>query len=401
MIIGIIGKSNVGKSTFFNAVTDLSVQTANYPFTTIEPNVGVAYVRIECVCKEFEVQDNPVHSVCIDGVRFVPVKVIDIAGLVPGAHLGKGVGNKFLDDSRQADGLIHVVDASGSTDSEGRPVGPGTADPLYDIKFVEEEFDRWLCSIVGKEWNKFARESENKGQKIDVLLAKRLSGLAINDMQITRAIHQSNLDNKKPILWDERDILNFSRIVRILSKPAIIAANKIDISSTETNIMIMKEKGHDNIIPCAAEAEVVLRRAAKNKVLHYLPGDRSFEIRPNTNLNEQQIKALNTINVLFKKYGSTGVQDVLNKLCFESLKLIAVFPVEDEFKLADKKGNVLPDTYLLPEGSTPKDLAMKIHADLAKSFLYALNARTKQRLGAEYVLKHRDVIKLVSTASRR
>jgi len=189
--------------------------------------------------------------------------------------------------------------------------------------------------------------------------------------------------------------------VRILSKPTIIAANKIDISSTETNIMIMKEKGHDNIIPCAAEAEVVLRRAAKNKVLHYLPGDRSFEIRPNTNLNEQQIKALNTINVLFKKYGSTGVQDVLNKLCFESLKLIAVFPVEDEFKLTDKKGNVLPDTYLLPDGSTPKDLAMKIHADLAKSFLYALNARTKQRLGAEYVLKHRDVIKLVSTTSRR
>ena len=251
MIIGIIGKSNVGKSTFFNAVTDLSVQTANYPFTTIEPNVGVAYIRIECVCKEFEVQDNPVHSVCIDGVRFVPVKVIDIAGLVPGAHLGKGVGNKFLDDSRQADGLIHVVDASGSTDSEGRPVASGTADPLYDIKFVEEEFDRWLCSIAGKEWNKFARESENKGQKIDVLLAKRLSGLAINDMQITRAIHQSNLDNKKPIQWDEEDILNFSRIVRILSKPTIIAANKIDISSTETNIMIMKEKGHDNIIPCA------------------------------------------------------------------------------------------------------------------------------------------------------
>ena len=122
MLIGIIGKSNVGKSTFFNAVTDLSVQTANYPFTTIEPNVGVAYVRIECICKEFEVQDNPVHSVCIDGIRFIPVKVIDIAGLVPGAHLGKGIGNKFLDDSRQADALIHVVDASGSTDSEGRPV---------------------------------------------------------------------------------------------------------------------------------------------------------------------------------------------------------------------------------------------------------------------------------------
>jgi ribosome-binding ATPase len=401
MLIGIIGKSNVGKSTFFNAVTDLSVQTANYPFTTIEPNVGVAYVRIDCICREFEVQDNPVHSVCIDGIRFIPVKVIDIAGLVPGAHLGKGIGNKFLDDSRQADALIHVVDASGSTDSEGRPVAAGTADPLYDIKFVEEEFDRWLCSIIGKEWSKFAREVENKGQRIDLLLTKRLSGLAIDDNQITRAINRANLNNKKPTLWQEEDIFNLSRTVRILSKPTIIAANKIDIPSTETNIMIMKENGYANIIPCASEAEVLLRRAAKKGILHYLPGDRSFEIRPNVSLSEQQTKVLNTISTLFKKYCGTGVQDVLNKLCFDSLKFIAVFPVEDEFKLTDKKGNVLPDTYLLPAGSTPKDLAFKIHADIAKSFLYAIDVRTKQRLGAEYVLKHRDVIKLVSTTSRR
>jgi hypothetical protein len=320
---------------------------------------------------------------------------------VPGAHLGKGVGNKFLDDSRQADALIHVVDASGSTDAEGRPVGAGSADPLYDIKFVEEEFDQWLCSIVGKEWNKFAREAENKGQKIDVLLAKRLSGLSISDIHITKAIHQSNLDNKKPVIWDEEDILKFSKNVRILSKPTIIAANKIDISSTGANISTMRDKGYDNIIPCAAEAEVLLKRAAKNKILHYLPGDHAFEVRPNANLTDQQMKVLNTINLLFKKYGSTGVQDALDKLCFESLKLIAVFPVEDEFKLTDKKGNILPDTYLLPEGSTPKDLAVKIHADLAKSFLYAVDARKKQRLGAEYLLKHRDVIKLVSAASRR
>ena len=401
MLIGIIGKSNVGKSTFFNAVTDLSVQTANYPFTTIEPNVGIAYVRIDCVCKEFEVQDNPVHSVCIDGIRFIPIKMIDIAGLVPGAHLGKGIGNKFLDDSRQADALVHVVDASGSTDSEGRPVGAGSADPLYDVKFVEEEYDQWLCSIVSKEWNKFTREAENKGQKIDLLLAKRLSGLGINDVQITKAIHQSDLSNKKPSLWNEDDIFKFSSTVRMLSKPTIIAANKIDIPSTGTNIIIMREKGYDNIIPCAAEAEVLLKRAARNGILHYLPGDRSFEIKPNANLNEQQRKALNSVSMLFKKYDSTGVQDIVDKLCFDSLKHIAVFPVEDEFKLTDKKGNVLPDTYLLPNGSTSKDLAMKIHADLAKSFLYAIDARTKQRLGAEYILKHRDVIKLVSTASRR
>lgn len=122
MIIGLIGKANVGKSTFFNAATELAVPAANYPFTTIEPNVGVAYARVKCVCREFGVQDNPVHSMCIDGNRFIPIKLVDIAGLVPGAHAGKGVGNKFLDDARQADALIHIVDASGSTDSNGRPV---------------------------------------------------------------------------------------------------------------------------------------------------------------------------------------------------------------------------------------------------------------------------------------
>jgi ribosome-binding ATPase YchF (GTP1/OBG family) len=130
MLLGLIGKANVGKSTFFNAATDLDVQRGNYPFTTIAPNVGVTYARVGCVCREFGIQDNPVHSFCINGTRFIPVKLMDIAGLIPGASKGKGLGNKFLDDARQADALIHVVDAAGSTDTVGRPIIPGTGDPL-------------------------------------------------------------------------------------------------------------------------------------------------------------------------------------------------------------------------------------------------------------------------------
>src|SRR5919206_4594543 len=197
MIIGLAGKANVGKSTFFNAATELAVPAANYPFTTIDPNVGIAYARVKCVCRDLGVEDNPVHSMCIDGNRFIPVKLIDVAGLVPGAHSGKGLGNKFLDDARQADVLIHVVDASGSTDSNGRTVPAGTGDPMSDIEFVEKEFDLWLTSLIAKDWSKNVREAEGQGQKLEQMLAKRLSGLAITESQIASAINSSGLALKK------------------------------------------------------------------------------------------------------------------------------------------------------------------------------------------------------------
>jgi len=399
MIIGLIGKANVGKSTFFNAATELAVPAANYPFTTIEPNVGVAYARVKCVCREFGVQDNPVHSMCIDGNRFIQIKLVDVAGLVPGAHTGKGLGNKFLDDARQADALIHVVDASGSTDSNGRSVPAGSGDPMFDIEFVEEEFDLWLAALVSRDWGKNAREAEGQGQKLEQMLAKRLSGLAITEAQIAHAIHESGLAMKKPASWTEEDVLAFCKILRTRSKPFLIAANKADLPSAEVNIEKMKAAGLQ-VVPCASEAEALLRKASKKGVLHYLPGDSSFDVKPNVALNAQQQKALDIVKTLMEKYGSTGVQEAINIACFTLLRLVAVYPVEDEFKLSDKKGNVLPDVRLLPEGSTAKDLAQTVHADLAKGFLYAVDARSKQRVGADHKLKSGDVIKIVSAASR-
>ncbi|MCI0556905.1 MAG: redox-regulated ATPase YchF [Nitrososphaera sp.] len=399
MIIGLIGKANVGKSTFFNAATELAVPAANYPFTTIEHNVGVAYARVKCVCREFGVQDNPVHSMCVDGNRFIPIKLVDVAGLVPGAHAGKGLGNKFLDDARQADALVHVVDASGSTDSNGRPVPSGTGDPMFDIKFVEEEFDLWLASIIGRDWGKTAREAESQGQKLEQMLAKRLSGLAITEQSIAAALHKSGLASKKPVSWTEQDIASFCKTLRMHAKPFLIAANKADLPSAEIGIGRMKSAGLV-VVPCASEAEALLRKASKRGVVRYLPGDSSFELRPNVTLNAQQQKALEIVKSLMDKYGSTGVQEALNTACFKLLRMVAVYPVEDEFKLSDKKGNVLPDVRLLPEGSTAKDLAATVHADLAKGFLYAVDARSKQRIGADHFLKDGDVIKIVSAASR-
>src|SRR5215212_8221964 len=399
MLLGLIGKANVGKSTFFNAATDLDVQHGNYPFTTIAPNVGVTYARIGCVCREFRIQDNPVHSICIDGTRFVPVKLMDIAGLIPGASKGKGLGNKFLDDARQADALIHVVDASGSTDPEGKVVEKSQGDPLFDIQFVEEEFDQWVLSIINRDWSKTSRDMSNQKLKIEQILKKRLSGLSVTIDTISNALSSLGLINKNPDKWTQEDLLEFVRLIRKNSKPLLILANKADISSSQENIKKIKQQ-NNIVIPCASEGELVLRKGAKKGLWYYLPGDANFELKDKDLLNEQQKKALLIIRSVLDKYGSTGVQEAINTVCFKLLNLIIVYPVEDEIKLSDKNGNILPNALLLPKGSTAKDLATNIHEDLAKGFMFAIDVRNKQRIGSDYELKHNDVIKIVSTTSR-
>ncbi len=396
MQIGLLGKTNVGKSTFFSAATQTTAQIGNYPFTTIEPNVGIAYVKAECACKHFRI--NHIHQLCIKGTRYIPIKLIDVAGLVPGAHEGKGLGNKFLDDARQAEVLINVVDASGSTDIQGQPVPLGTHKPLEDVKFVEEEFDQWMKQILHREWTKLTRELESKNGKIIQSITHRFSGLGITEYDVETVLHHLNLQIKKPLEWNEDDILSFVKELRKRTKPILIAANKADLCH-DLGIMDELKKIHSTMA-CSAETELLLRKAAKTRLVEYMPGEKTFKINDGVSLNPQQQKALDLAHKVMEKIGGTGVQESLDSACFDLLKLIVVFPVEDESKLSNKNGEVLPDARLLPAGSTARDLAKTVHEDLAKGFLYAVDAKTKQRVGAEHQLKNGDVLKIMSTLSR-
>ncbi|MCZ6584311.1 MAG: redox-regulated ATPase YchF [Thaumarchaeota archaeon] len=396
MQIGLLGKTNVGKSTFFSAATESPAQIGNFPFTTIEPNVGIAYVKSDCACKHFGISHE--NQLCINGTRFIPVKLIDVAGLVPGAHEGKGLGNKFLDDARQAEALIHVVDIAGSTDIQGQPVPIGTHDPKEDVEFVEEEFDQWFKQILLREWEKLTKEIEQKRTKLVEGIARRFSGLAIKEYDVHEVLQKFNLISKNPNDWNDSDITTFVKELRRKTKPILIAANKADLCK-DLKIVNDIQKDTKTVI-CSAETELILKKAAKAGLVNYVVGNENFTLNDNVEVSPQQQKALDLVKTVLSKIKSTGVQSVLDSAIFDLLKLIVVFPVEDESKLCNKDGEVLPDAKLLPLNSTAKDLALTIHADIAKGFLHAINVKTKQRIGADHQLKHGDVIKIVSSLSR-
>ena len=394
MQIGLLGKANVGKSTFFSAATETPVATGNFPFTTIDPNVGVAYVKADCACTYFKIQHN--NELCVNGTRLIPVKLIDVAGLVPGAHEGKGLGNQFLDDARQAEVLIHVVDIAGTTDIQGQSVPVGTHDPLEDIEFVQDEFDQWFMDILKREWDKITREIDQKRAKLTDGIAKRFSGLGIKDYQVHEVLQKQGYVSRNPKEWTDSDIEVFVKELRRNTKPMIIAANKADLCE---NLDILK-KISDTIIPCSAETELLLRKASKAGIVNYSTGDECFTIIEDKKILPPQQKALELVKTVFSKISSTGIQKILNAAVFDSLKFIVVYPVEDETKLTNKDGMVLPDTKLISQDSTAKDLAALIHADIAKGFLHAIDCKTKQRISGDQKLKNGDVIKIVSTLSR-
>ncbi len=390
MTIGLAGKPNAGKSTFFKAATMADVDIANYPFTTINANKGVSYVRSECPCLEKEKRCGQ----CVEGIRYIPIELIDVAGLVPDAHMGRGLGNTFLDELRQAQAIIHVIDASGGTDIEGNPVDLGNHDPLDDIDFLNRELTMWMFSILKRSWTKLARKIQAEGLSLEAIIADQLAGAGVDEYHVICALTDCKLD-KNHIKWEDEDLVILCDMIRTISKPMIIAANKMDVAPDKyvSGLMDLDQM----VVPTSAAAELALRSASKGGAIKYDPGDDDFAIT-SEELSAAQIKGLENVRSLIQKTGGTGIQECINKAVFEVLDLIIVYPVEDEAKWTDKNDRMLPDAFLMKKGSTAHDLAYKVHSDIGDSFLYAVNAKTKMRLGEKHELENGDVVKIVSTA---
>lgn len=386
LTIAIAGKPNCGKSTFFTASTLAPAEIANYPFTTIDANTGVAYLRIPCACQELGIECGN----CTNGVRFIPVALIDVAGLVPDAHQGKGLGNQFLDHLREADVIIHIIDGSGGTDSEGNPVDLGSHDPREDIGFIEYEMSMWIYGILEKNWPKMQRSTQQRNYDIVDAVAEALAGLKITYEHVRDAEREAGVDLKT---CSNEELVKFCSVLVPLSKPMVVVANKADLATDE-----MRSNLRDaGISLTSAAGELALRKAAEGGFIRYLPGDPTFSIAPDSPLNDAQKKGLLAIQDVMDILGGTGVQQTVNGSIFDLLDMIVVYPVEDENKYCDGQGRVLPDAFLMKRGSTPHDLAYQVHTDIGDGFLYAVDAKTKMRIKETHELHTGDVIKIVST----
>ena len=396
MTIAIIGKTNVGKTTLFNAATLLNAEISTYPFTTKEPNVGTAYVCDVCVCRELGVEDNPQNSACIDGWRYAPIRILDLPGLIKDAWAGRGLGNRFLSVIGQADALIHVVDASGSIDSDGKIAKPGSGNPVQDVLDIEMEIERWIAEIIDHNKQLILREAESSS--LAEAIAKALSGIKARQPDVVVALGDSGLGDVPLQKWSLDDTIQFAAALLPTIKPTMIIANKMDLHASEENIEMLTEYySHSLVAACSAEAELALRRAEKMGLLHYTPGQEKFRIAKDAELTLEQRRALDYVEQrVMAKWTNTGIQHALNTLVFKFLKMNMVYPVGDESRYSDHHGNVLPDVYLMKEGSTPLELAREVHTRLAENYVLAIDAKTGMRLPREYTLRHRDVIKIMT-----
>ncbi|MFB6298406.1 MAG: redox-regulated ATPase YchF [Salinirussus sp.] len=389
--VALAGKPNAGKSTFYRAATMADVEVGNYPFTTIDANRGVSHVRTECPCLARDRRCDSDN--CHDGVRYVPVELLDVAGLVPGAHEGRGLGNQFLDELTDADAILHVVDVSGGTDAEGEPVGVGEHDPVEDVTFVEEEMDRWLASIVDRNWESVERRSRSPEFDIDESLTDLLTGVGATPADVAAVLRETEYP-ADPREWTDVNRRALARRLRARTKPIVTVANKADIAPADSVERL--RAAADQVVPATADGELALRRAAETGVIEYDPGDPDLTVVGD--VSEEQRAGLDRIREVMRAHGGTGVQAALNAAVYDRLDRITVYPVENETRWTDGQGRMLPDAVLLRSGATPVDLAYAVHSDIGDGYLHAVDARTDRRIGEDTELDEGDVIKVVSAS---
>ena len=391
--IGLVGKPSVGKSSFFNAATMNDVPEGAYPFTTIDPSVGEAYVRVDCAAPEFGETCTPNLGVCRHGTRFVPTKLVDVAGLIPGAHEGNGLGNQFLTDLNEADVLIHIVDFSGKTDIEGETTEGH--DPRKDIDFLENELDMWYLGILETGIEKHETKYKGADAQIEVDLAEQMSAFKTNKDEIKQIILSLGLELDTES-WDGDDRAELAREIRKRTKPMLIAANKMDTPEAQANwdeITDDPDYDHLTFVPTSAHAEKALKTADEAGVVDYTAGEDHFEIVDD--ISADQEAGLEQIREFIDEFGATGVQQAIETALFDVLGCIAIFPGSANGS-ADEKG-VFRDCFILPEESTTSDFAYFLHSDIGDGLLHGIDCRSKRQIGADHELDHRDVVEIIST----
>lgn len=389
--LALAGKPNAGKSTFFAAATMADVDVANYPFTTVDPNRGVSHVRTDCPCLDLE--DRCDNDECHDGKRYVPVELLDVAGLVPGAHEGRGLGNQFLDELTDADAILNVVDASGGTDAEGEPVEVGTHDPLEDVDFVEREMDLWLASIVDRNWESIERQARSPDFDLEAAVTDMLTGFGAAPADVAASLRDLEYP-EDPAKWTDEIRESLAESIRARTKPIVVVANKIDEAPPE-NVEALLDLDRP-VVPATAEGELALRRGVEHGVIDYDPGDPEFSVTGEIDAGTRE--TLDALSETMDRWDGTGVQAALDEAVYGLLDRITAFPVQDATHWTDATGNVLPDALLLPRGASPRDLAYAVHTDIGEGYLHAVDARSNREIGEDANLDEGDVIKIVSTA---
>lgn len=400
MLVGIVGKPSAGKSTLLNALAKTNAKVGDYPFTTIEANNGVGYVAVDSVCTTHGVKCAPNSGTCNGKTRMVPVELLDVAGLVPGASEGKGLGNRFLDDLRTADVLVHVVDCSGSLDAEGNTVEKGSWDPLKDIEWLEQEIAHWIKGIISKDWDTTIRKADAEKLKLADIIHTKLTGLRIQKLHVNKAVDETTDRTEiPPLRWSDNELLHLAMAIRRLSKPIVIAANKIDQATSAENFERLVKEYDGPVLGLSALSEIALQNLADEGAITYEPGSSHFSYVDEESLSSGQQRILQQIQTeILDKHGSTGVIQTLNAAVFDVMKMVVAFPVEDPKKLCDHDGRVLPDAFLVPSGTTTRRLAGKVHTDLEETFLHGILSPVGRRIGADYEVQSGDIIKIVATA---
>lgn len=325
---------------------------------------------------------RPNYGSCVNGKRSVPIELLDVAGLVPGAHEGKGLGNKFLDDLRHADALIHVVDVSGTTDAEGKATRG--YDPSVDIEWLRGEIVRWIQGNLMEKWGSIKRRHVAvKASAVDTLQAQ-FSGYGSTSALVARVLDKLQL--KEPLEeWSNETILKVVNAFTDEKFPTVLALNKIDHPDADRNIAkIAKQQPADRIVLCSAISEVFLRKLAKQGYIKYKEGSEYLDTREDLieqgdpdggGLKEMDDKLKQRIenlkDMVLYRFGSTGVVQVLTRAA-ELLGLVPVFPVKNIHTYgsgASGSTAVFRDCVLVKKGSTVADVARKIMGDAPIAFI--------------------------------